>query len=87
MTAPQWIVCWLTPEEVRVATRPIIFKRPGQYQTDLIRVLSRLDRKTGRLEILPQIVAQFRIWVLKKGGYEDRYKAILAAVDRAQGRR
>jgi len=74
----------LTKGELDIVLRPIVNK--GGVQQRLRSILNRINRTTGEGEVLPTDEAYMREFVTKRGGggYQDRFKAILWAVDRAR---
>lgn len=86
MTAPKIITVTLTSDEFAIATRPVVSH--GGHQGLLRKILPRLNRSTRQLELLPQHIAKMREYAAEygDGGYQGRFRAILAAVDRELGK-
>lgn len=82
MSAPTIAVGVLTKAETEIVTRPIV--GDGGMQALLRRVLQKLNRETGRFEMLPGDVEKARRYASKygNGGYQERLRALLAAIDR-----
>lgn len=74
----------LTPGELEIVLRPIVNK--GGVQQRLRSILNRVNRQTGAGEVLPTDEAYMREFCEKRGsgGYQDRFQAILWAVDRTR---
>lgn len=74
----------LTPGEREIAFRPVVNK--GGVQQRLRKILNRIAYATGEGDVLPTDEAYMREFCEKRGsgGYQDRFQAILWAVDRTR---
>ena len=78
------IVIHLTPEERAIATRPIVADTLGGWQTLLHDLLPRLDCYGAFEATDSELRRCYRYaYDYASGGYQGRFKAILAAARRA----
>ena len=74
----------LTPEERAIATRPIVGDVLGGWQTLLNELLPRLDRYDSFEATDSELRRCYRYaYDYASGGYQGRFRAILAAARRA----
>ena len=80
-----WILT-LTPDEYEKVTRAV--NGTGGHQRLMRTVLERLDHKQKTLDLSPAQLGRVRTYAKAYGGggYQDRFKAILAAAERSAPR-
>lgn len=80
-------VVTLTPEEIELVTRPIAGL--GGHQGLLLRLVPRVARSTGRLELSWEDIMRVRTYAASygNGGFQDRFRAIVSALERAEDAR
>jgi hypothetical protein len=72
-----------TVDELAVVTRPV-HGRGGGMQILLRRILQTLNRDTRRASVRPQDIPSCRTYAeYCPGGYETRFRVIVAALERA----
>jgi hypothetical protein len=82
MAAPEVVTATLTPEQWAVFSRPVNAARGGGMQMLLRKLLQRANHELRRVTLLPQDLARVRKYAgYCEGGFEDRFRALLAAVD------
>lgn len=82
MAAPEITTATLSPEQWDVFTRPVNAKRWGGMQRLLGKLIQRANRERRRVTLTPQDLAGARTYAAYcQGGYKDRFRALLAAVD------
>jgi len=74
----------LTAEELAIVCRPI--NGEGGWQTLLRRLLARLNSLTGDMSVRTQELDDIEryAYAYGEGGYQERFRAILAAVARVR---
>lgn len=83
MSVPHLIIATLTGEEHLIVTRRIVGS--GGHQGLLRKMLTRYNVTTKIMTIRPQDLATARHYAAAygKGGYQDRFAAIVTAAERA----
>lgn len=84
MTAPAVISVTLRRDELEVVLRSIVGN--GGHQRLLRKILTRLNRQTGAIELFPQDLADARRYAdaYGGGGYQDRFWVLIRAAERGR---
>lgn len=87
MTSPSkfdFVALKFTAEEWSIIDRAVNFENKGGWQGALLKMLPRVDRKARTVTVSPVEILTFEKYAKGEGGYQDRFRAILAAVGRAR---
>lgn len=80
----EFVSVTFTRDEWTVINRDVNFEKKGGWQGALLKMLPRVSRETRTVVLSPVEILTFEKYCKGEGGYQDRFRAILAAVGRAR---